>query len=156
MSKEILCPRSSDLKIKLKGACPLKSCYFYSSKLSYNCCLIHQQIFFSNSDYLPPKVLEISTGLSSINYNKLVTLSLYIIRASIILKNYYTKNNIRDIHIKNKTFEICPFCFNVIDEDSTQCTCVDNRLLRRSRVKFNNNWKKSIKKNEKILQFFSD
>ena len=161
--QKVRCPRSTITKVEIKRNCHLKTCPFYSSKLAYNCFLIHHSIFFYDYKKMPGKMLEIGTGLDKVGYNKLVDIGVYLCRMYIILMKYKTmqtrsslkKRGTLSSTTKLRTlthfdkFSVCSLCSGVFS--SLECPCIADQKLRKARIRFSTEWGKKIKENKENI-----
>jgi len=136
---EIECPRSTNTPVVLNKPCSLTHCTYYSTKLSYNCILIHKEIFFQDHENIPEKLIEVSIDLSSTDFERVIELGIYQSRMIAILIN-------KD--------ERCSICGIPNDKrlNSLTCSC-DNKDIRRKRLNFSIKWKEVLANNyNKLLK----
>ena len=159
----VSCPRSLLARAALSKKCVIEKCPFYSTKMSYNCMLIHHSVFFPEHPYLPQNVLEIGVGIESRFYSRLVEISIFMSRLYIVLLKYRTDVlHVDSINLESKNIKmllttdqhegICDICGSVMT-NRFQCTCVQDSCLRDLRIKFGKNWKRSIEKCEDVVDY---
>jgi len=152
------CPRSSHASpVLISSPCILNNCPYFSEKVSYNCFLIHQKIFFSDYEFLSHRLLEIGTDLNAIEFQQIIDLSIYLSRMYIILLNYnsdylHIKNDLLTLPFMKKyipktsdNISICQICSGIYNNNKI-CSCIDNSQLREKRLSFSKHWSYSIKK----------
>ena len=136
---EVTCPRSAS-NISINKACNLTSCPYFADKMSYNCMLIHKDIFFYDNEELPSKLMEISSGLTFQEFNRIIELGIYQSRVVILLLTYN----------KEETDRICPIC-SYLNPFNNLCDCIENKELRKKRINFDSNWKKALLKEKETF-----
>jgi len=139
---EVECPRSTISNISINKSCSLHSCPYYAIKMSYNCMLIHKDIFFFNNSEIPNKLMEIITELDTSKFARIIELGVYQSRIIIILLTYF-----KNMEMDN----ICSLCSFVIPGTS-ECMCLSDKDLRRKRINFSRHWKECLQGNETIVK----
>lgn len=148
----VKCPRSLISNVSLTKNCPLRSCPFHSSKLSYHCFLIHYNIFFSDYESMPESLIFNGLGLNKQDYRRMLKLSIYNSRLHMLLKKYYMENQTRIKKYKTKDLkkifnknneDFCSICGG--KKSDKDCICLSNKSLRKERIKFNKKWRKVIR-----------
>lgn len=162
-AENVTCPRSLLAKVSLKKSCPLDTCPFYSEKMTYNCFMIHHNVYFPDNPNLPQKTLEIGTSLDTRTYNRLIDVGIYLSRLYIVLLKFkieflhddtslkFKTKTIRKLLRTNKIHGICQICNSIIPS-SGQCKCNTDGLLRDKRIRFNQSWINVIKKNKILIK----
>jgi hypothetical protein len=153
----VQCPRSIVSNVVLKNNCPIKNCPFHSIKLSYHCFLIHYNIFFSDYEAMPESLIINGLDVNKRYYNRLLKLSIYNSRMYLITKKYYSEINSLSKKYKSKDIkkifkhnaDYCSICSGKLIND--KCKCMENTNLRNKRIKFNINWKNTIKQKHPIM-----
>ena len=154
----ITCPRCMRTHAYIHGACGNEDCNFNTKKLSYNCFLIHCNLFYADVDIPNRKVMEIATGLSERSFSRLLELSIFMMRAATIIVKYLTEYaDVRSTRLsfytkqikkimKSQRFDgICGTC-GTPQAVEKHCKCVTDAELRNARLQFQTNWKNTISK----------
>lgn len=162
---KVVCPRSVMSQISISKPCFLCDCSFYSAKLSYNCFLIHQQVFFSDHNTIPQKLLEIGSKLDKNSYKRMLDISIYMARSYLITLKYMLEFYNIDIDLKFKTkimkkafpiqqsIDLCDLCGTPLRKKA--CSCFKNKQLRTDRIIFSNKWNNVITRSAKNLDNIS-
>lgn len=154
----LTCPRCMRTNTQIRGACKNSECSFWTQKLSYNCFIIHSNLFYPDTDYPGRKVMEIALDISERSFDRLLELSLFMMRASTILVKYLTEyadvrstrmsfytKHIRKIMRSQKFDIICGTC-GTPQAVEAHCRCVSDPNLRDQRLGFQTKWKATINK----------
>jgi hypothetical protein len=155
-ARKVTCPRSLSEEIKILDSCNIKDCTYFSKKMSFNCMIIHTNIFFPEKTFIPDNVLEVGLDKTKKSLARLTYIGLVLSRMFIILYKYYADvNNLRDKfpYLRKEEILICPICHK--QQVSEICDCIKDSKLRKSRLNFEKRWKASVKdahkKNKKVL-----
>lgn len=127
----VSCPRSVNTLIN--KSCNLKTCPYFADRMSYNCMLIHKDIFFYDNNEIPSKLMEIASELTVKEFDRIVELGIYQSRIVILLLTYQ----------KEESDNICPIC-SCLNMYNKECLCFKDKELRNKRINFSTNWKKAL------------
>jgi hypothetical protein len=153
--RRAVCPRSLSTRVELQEPCMLYQCPYNSKKLSYNCVLLHNNIFFEDYEDIPQKVMEVSLGVTNEEFKKLLKYSVYMSRLYVIMLKYnkeylkqrrklvFESGNLSKLLKPRKNILLCHVCSSVVN-NTYECSCMTDRDLRRSRINFSTNWVEAI------------
>lgn len=147
LCKEVTCPRSLYAQVKLTKPCTLTTCSYFSDKLTYNCNMIHQNVFFRNMSKVPQKLHEVSLGYTQTQYERLLNIAIYLLRAYILIANYcIVTGKISGTSVLSQ-YDYCHFCGALV---TNSCDCLTTKDVRIARVKFHNKWSSLFKESEEV------